>query len=362
MIRKDPKGAKRLERTPGESTLTAAKVAVCILAKNEAQSIGGLLRQLARQSLMRNGCADVSIHVVVNGCTDETAAVARECAEIFNGTRANLHVHELEIGGKSRAWNRTVHGIVEASIEYFVFVDADITLVDENIIDELLVALQAQPDADVSNGYPLKDFSAKPWKSPLDVFSLAMSKRSQQPTAINGQLYVAKASALEDIWLPDETPGEDGFLNAMVTTRGFTMQPVPGRVIGARRPTHYYRTHRAFGFFLHERRMIVGTLINIWIFEHLWSLSLTSPAGNLIRNWNQSDPGWVERLIRQRSDGRNWLVPKSILFGRLISRSSMPWWKRAAHFPLAAVATMLTIPPAIAANAKLKQRGAASTW
>jgi hypothetical protein len=189
-----------------------------------------------------------------------------------------------------------------------------------------------------------------------------VSKRSQQPGVVNGQLYVAKASALEEIWLPDQTPGEDGFLNAMVTTRGFTMEPVPGSVIGSRRPTHYYRTHRAFGFFPHERRMIVGTLINIWIFEYLWSLRLASPAGHLIRKWNETDPGWVERMIRQRVASRSWLVPKSILLGRFADSSSKPWWKRFGSFAVAVAATILTIPPAIAANAKLKQRGAASTW
>jgi glycosyltransferase involved in cell wall biosynthesis len=351
-----------LERTCDETAQTAVKVACCILAKSEAKSIAGLLGQLRRQSLVRNGRADVSIHVVANGCTDETAAVALRCAEIFNGTRASLHVHELETGGKSRAWNRAVHGLVDSSAEYFVFLDADITFVDESVIDELLGALQAQPDAEVSNGYPVKDVGAKRWKSPLDVFSLAVSKRSQQPTAINGQLYVARTSALEDIWLPDETPGEDGFLNAMVTTRGFTMAPVPGKVIGARSPTHYYRTHRAFGFFPHDRRMIVGTMINIWIFEYLWSLGLTSPAGELIRQWNESDPDWVERLIRIHSAKRTWLVPKSILLGRFTERSLKPWWKRVGYLPAAIAATILTIPPAIAANAKLKRRGAASTW
>jgi glycosyltransferase involved in cell wall biosynthesis len=338
------------------------KVGVCILAKNEAKSIGGLLRQLARQSLVRNGCVDVTIYVVANGCTDETAAVARRCTEIFNATSASLEVHELEIGGKSRAWNKTVHGIVSFPIEYLVFVDADITLVDESVIANLLAALQDQADAEVCSGYPVKDISSKFLKSPLDVFSLAVSKGSQHSGVINGSLYVAKASALQDIWLPDETPGEDGFLNAMVMTRGFTMQPVFSKVIGARRPTHSYRAHRARGFYLHERRMIVGTMINIWIFEHLWSLGLASPAGDLIRRWNESDPAWVEGLIRQRSNGRTWLVPKTIMFGRFVSRSAMPWWKRAAYLPLAAAATILTIPPAIAANAKLKQLGAASTW
>jgi glycosyltransferase involved in cell wall biosynthesis len=251
---------------------------------------------------------------------------------------------------------------VDPSVEYLVFVDADITFTDEKVIDELLAALQAQPDAEICSGYPLKEVGAKSRKSPLDVFSLAVSERSQQPGVVNGQLYVARASALEEIWLPDETPGEDGFLNAMVTTHGFTVLPVRGKVIGFHRPTHYYRTHRAFGFFAHERRMIVGTLINIWIFEYLWSLRLTSPAGHLIRQWNESDPEWVERLIRQRTASRSWLVPKSILLGRFAESSSKPWWKRAGSFPLAIAATMLTIPPAIAANAKLKQRGAASTW
>jgi glycosyltransferase involved in cell wall biosynthesis len=338
------------------------KIACCILAKNEAKSIAGLLGELARQSLFRNGRAEISVHVVPNGCTDETAAVARGCAAIFNGTGASLHVHELEIGGKSRAWNRAVHDLVDRSVEYLVFVDADIIFIDEEVIDELLAALQAQPDAEICSGYPLKEVSAKSRKSPVDVFSLAVSERSQQPGVVNGQLYVARVSALQEIWLPDETPGEDGFLNAMVTTHGFTMEPVPGKVIGSRRPTHYYRTHRAFGFFPHERRMIVGTLINIWIFEYLWSLHLTSPAGHLIRQWNESDPEWVERLIRERTASRSWLVPKSILLGRFTESSSKPWWKRGVDLVLAIAATIVTIPPAIAANAKLKQRGSASTW
>jgi glycosyltransferase involved in cell wall biosynthesis len=336
-------------------------VAVCILAKNEEKSISDLLGQLAQQSLVTNGSVETIIHVVANGCMDDTASAAKRCKGLFE-SHARLAVHELQRGGKSHAWNKAVHRIVDPATDYLVFLDADITLVDESIFDELLAALQARPDAEVCSGYPLKDISTKSRKSLLDVFSLAVSRRSQKLGAINGSLYVAKASALRGVWLPDETPGEDGFLNAMVTTRGFTVEPVSGKVIAARRPTHFYQAHGAFGYYLHERRMILGTIINIWIFEYLWSLRLTSSAGDLIRRWNESDPAWVERLIRLRSSTRTWLVPNTILFGRFTRRSLKPWWKRAAYLPIAIAATILTIPPAIAANARLKQIGAASTW
>jgi hypothetical protein len=91
-------------------------------------------------------------------------------------------------------------------------------------------------------------------------------------------------------------------------------------------------------------------------------LKLTEPAGGLIRQWNSDDPDWVEKLIRKRSANHSWLVPNAILFGRLGSNKTVPTWKRAANLPLALAATLLTVPPAVAANRQLKKVGAAKTW
>lgn len=337
-------------------------IAVCILAKDERGSIGDCLAQLAQQSFIADGSQSVDVHVVANGCTDDTAEVARSCQGLFDGSNTKLHVHDLHVGGKSRSWNRAVHELVESSSEVFVFIDADITFVNTDVIAEMLACLRANPGLAACSGFPVKDVGTKSKKNVFDQASLIVSDRSRRPGLINGSLYVARAQVLRETWLPDQTPGEDGFLNAMLTTCGFTRSPDSTVVATPARATHSFQSHGPLEFVTHERRMIVGTMINRWIFEYLWSLELTSPAGPLIRDWNERDAGWVERLVRQQAEKRNWLIPNSVLFGRFRSSVDQPWWKRLAYIPLATAATLMTVAPAILANKRLKEFGAAATW
>lgn len=320
------------------------------------------LAQLSRQSFIRDGLEIVDIHVVANGCTDNTVEVARSKERDFHGLRAKLHVHDLKQGGKSRSWNRAVHEFVSSSADVLIFVDADIELANDGVIAEMLVSLRSDASLAACSGFPVKNVSGKSKVSLFNHASLIVSERSRRPGLINGSLYIGRAQVLRQIWLPDQTPGEDGFLNAMLTTSGFT-RPIDTRVVTTPgRPTHSFHAHGPLEFVSHERRMIVGTMINRWIFEHLWSLKLTRPAGPLIRDWNERDPEWVERLVRQRSENNRWLIPRGILFGRFANDNSKPWWKRLAYVPLAAAATMATLPSAILANKRLKGFGAATTW
>lgn len=337
-------------------------VAVCILAKDEAGRIGSMLEGLASQRILREMGSSVEVHIVANGCTDNTATVARACANLFAGHGTKFDVHDLAQGGKSRTWNRTVHQIASAEVDRFVFCDADIEFVDEHIIAEMLEQLETSPEILVCAGYPVKNVDASGAKSVLDRLSLAVSRQTRSVNAISGQLYAAVASELREIWLPDETPGEDGFLNAMVNTRGFTRERGHQVIRGHPRPTHFYENLGPRDFVQHERRLIVGTVINRWIFEHLWSLRLTEPAGPQIRIWNETQPDWVERIIRRRAQGKRWLIPNAITLGRFQTNRRQPWWKRVAFLPLAAAATLMTIPPAISANRRLKLFGAATTW
>lgn len=337
-------------------------IAVCILAKDEARTIDRCLRRLGAQSFIRQASQQIDIHVVANGCTDDTAAVASNGAALFDDTRATLHVHDLRPGGKSRSWNRAVHELTRADADAFVFVDADIKLANDNVIAGLLSVLESDPRLIACTGFPIKDVAVKAKKTLIDRFSLIVSKRTRHVGAINGSLYVARATALRNIWLPDQTPGEDGFLNAMIATNGFTSAEDTSVIAAPGEPTHSFQAHGPLDYVGHERRMIVGTMINRWIFEHLWSLRLDEPAGPLIKQWNETDPDWVERLIRQRAEKARWLIPNAILFYRFNGRRGRPLWKYAAYLPLAAVATLATVPPAVLANRRLKSLGAAETW
>ena len=337
-------------------------IAVCILAKNEAAVIVEALAQLAEQSFIKPGRERVHIHVVANGCTDDTASKAKGAEHLFDATSAALHVHDLHPGGKSRAWNRSVHQLAEPKTRTFVFLDADIVLAGPDVIAGLLEILATDPQVQVCSGFPVKNIATKDRKSLADRFSLKMSARTRHVGVVNGSLYAARATCLRSIWLPDETPGEDGFLNAMVMTDGFSKTEDPSRVRMVDEPTHYFESHGFQQFIDHERRLIVATVINRWIFEQLWSLKRTSPAGELIERWNREDPHWVEKLIRKRGGNRAWMIPNAIMFGRFGGNGSAPAWKRAAHLPAALAATLLTVAPAIKANRQLKRFGSSTTW
>jgi hypothetical protein len=336
-------------------------ISVCILAKDEAETIGDMLLQLSRQTFLKRAAASVHLLVLANGCTDPTVPRAQKCEGLFEGTCAKLFVHDLKQGGKSRTWNKAVHELAHPETSIFVFVDPDVKLLSNAVIDDLLSILEAMPMLPVSGGYPIKDVHAKQRKTFLDRFNLEISARAKPVNVINGSLYAIRAKVAREIWLPINIPGEDGFLNAMVTTRGFTT-PVGQHVVQtAEHPTHSFKAHSAKAFFAHEQRMIVGTVINRWIFEYLWSLNLREPAGALIRAWNEEDPDWVEAIIRTRSRGKLWSIPADVTFGRFSARERS-LLRQIAYFPLATIATLLTVPPALAANGTLKRRGAALFW
>lgn len=337
-------------------------ISICILAKDEAKRIAATLNSLSRQTIFSEPGSVVDVHVVANGCTDDTAAVSVSCAGLFKKHGARLHVHDIQPGGKSRAWNRMVHEFAGDATDTFVFMDADIDFVDGSVVVELLAQLTSNQQLLVCAGYALKDVSAKRRKTLIERFSLAISRQTRHADAISGQLYAARAEALREIWLPNETPGEDGFLNAMINTHGFTSEPAGRLVAGHSRPTHYYESLSPTQFLLHERRLIVGTIINRWIFEYLWSLQLTTPAGPLINEWNQRDEKWVEQIIRKRAGGHAWLIPRAIVFARFQADRRSSIMSKVAYVPLATAATLISLPAAIAANERLKSAGAAATW
>ncbi len=298
-----------------------------------------------------------------NACTDNTAQVSRDALDAHLGASgARLDVVETPLPGKSRAWNLMVHELAEPDTEFLVFVDADIVFAYDDAISDMIAVLERNAGALVCAGWPQKDIANKPRKSLIDRFSLAVSRHGTYEHAICGQLYVARASALRDIWLPVPTPGEDGFLNAMVQTNGFSEAAVPMRVRRGPRVTHFFEAISLGGYFKHERRMLVGTAVNTWLFEHFMAQHSCEPVGPQVRARNTEAADWVQQVVSGHTTGKFWVLPTRLLTWRFdnIREAAWPVFLRRAPFSFAA--SLLNLVPAINANRALKRTGSSSIW
>lgn len=337
-------------------------ISLCVIAKNEANSIAQLVDSVAKQTVFLEQ-HEFEFVVVSNGCTDDTPIVAKRALErAFNGTRVRYDVYDTPEAGKAKSWNLAVHSVLDPAADVLVFMDADIQIKDNEVIAQLLSKLSANTDIIAVSGWPVKDAALKKRKSMLDHISLTISSQTLPPNAVNGSLYVGRAVELKRIWLPVPTPGEDGFLSAMIHTQGFLEKPQPNRIQRADRPTHYYETHTVAGYLRHERRITIATAINGWIFEKLWAQNSVAHAGDLIQNWNEQDPLWVTRLVSEKVSKKTWALPGRLLtwrLGNLRGVGLKTFWIRA---PLSITATILNIWPTIQANKLIKRNDAANIW
>lgn len=110
------------------------QLAVVIPAYDEASWIRACLDAVVAS----DGPARAQVIVVANGCTDDTAEIARGCAEGFAARNWHLEVLELAQGSKIAALN-AADAIVQADVR--AYLDADV-LVDEGVLGQLTEVLR----------------------------------------------------------------------------------------------------------------------------------------------------------------------------------------------------------------------------
>jgi len=336
------------------------RLTVAIIARNEAANIGRTIASLAGQDLLGMSGISTDLIVLANGCTDDTIGVARQAVDRWlEGRLRHAVLVDTPVGGKSRAWNRVVHELAAPDTDLFLFLDADIELSGPRVCRELVEQLLHDGHAVACTGRPLKRIARKQRKSLAEKMSLEVSEANRVDRAINGSLYCAYASALAPIWLPEPTPGEDGFLNAMIQTRGFSAPADRNLVTQLDEVTHYYEPAPLNRILAHEQRMVVGTAVNIWLFEYLMDLRSSEPLGPLIGRRNAEEPGWVGKVVRQRTGSRAWVVPRSLLFWRLPAVDVRRPVTSLRRVPVGLAATAFSLVVALFANGRLKQEGAA---
>ncbi|MFN0058400.1 MAG: glycosyltransferase family 2 protein [Planctomycetota bacterium] len=346
------------------------KVSIGVLAHNEEVNIPATLRSLLAQSIVARDDAsyDVEIIVVPNGCRDRTAAVAAEllgAAALPRGRR--FQVRELTQPGKSNAWNHYVHEFARADCDYFVLMDADIQFLQPDTLQQLIDALERDPIAYVSCDCPVKDVELKDSRTLMEALSLRISGDSSavRPAEICGQLYCARASMLRRISLPKGITIEDGFLRALLVTELFTQQENLRRVTRVMTASHVFESYVRVSILLkHEANVILGTLVNSFVYDWLWRESRPDrDAGALLHARNRENPEWLKDHVAEHVRKRGWwVVPWPLVFRRWIRLRQKGVVKGVLHAPITMVAFLADFAACVRVNRLLHSRAAVGSW
>ncbi len=178
-------------------------ISVCIFARDEERTLASCVGALDASGL---GIRD-RVHILVNGCRDNTALVANALAKA--DTRITVHI--LPIGDKANAWNEYVHRLADTQCSMHVFIDGDVTP-----SAGALTAL-GRVSVDSSEAYgvaalPASGRSRRRW-----------AERLLDNHYLSGNLYALTATGIDafrqsEIWLPIGATGEDGLITYLLLT------------------------------------------------------------------------------------------------------------------------------------------------
>ena len=176
---------------------------VCIFARDEEQKLHYCVGALETAGLQ----ADDRVHILVNGCKDDTELVAYALAAADN----RISVHELPVGDKANAWNEYVHRIASLNDDTHVFLDGDVAPSAASI-SALEKTLSQSPESYAAAALPASGRSRRQWAR------LLLSQNY-----LSGNLYALSSSAVsafrkKSIRLPFGAKGEDGLINYLLLT------------------------------------------------------------------------------------------------------------------------------------------------
>ncbi len=249
-------------------------ISIGVLAHNEAPRIERTLISLLKQDVFRN--FPTELVVIANGCTDNTAEIARNVVTQFQKnweSPSDIRVEEIATAGKANAWNEFVHRVSSRKASALVLMDADINIINPDSITSLITTLRDDPVAVVCLGQALKDIELK---SSLTFFERSLLRASprvdSEILALCGQLYCIDASEARKINLPIGITVDDGFIRALLLTFGFTRPEDAKRIAAAPRAVHSFAAVATIReLFKHEKWIVAGNIVNMMLFERFWS-------------------------------------------------------------------------------------------
>jgi glycosyltransferase involved in cell wall biosynthesis len=352
------------------SMAAKARLAIGILAHNEAETLPVMLESLFEQSIFRehlDAVQSVDVVCVPNGCRDDTAGVAQRTLERLNAAigrnLVTFRVVSLAEPGKANAWNHCVHELTRDA-DYVCMLDADIVFGERETIARAVEVLDADARVCVATDLPLKRPSREHDGTPLAALSNLFTRASPPgPSDICGQFYCARGSVLRRIWLPPGLPVEDGMLRALIITDEFRSPEDDRRIVRAPGATHYFEPYvNVAQVWHHKKRLMIGSTLNILLFQYLWENSKPDGAGPLLRKKLEQDPAWLARYLQTAIDAQRWVVPMGHVLGRFRDLRQAPLRKRLMRSPVVLVATAIDLAVAVSANRDIKRGTGLGFW
>lgn len=346
------------------------KIVVGVLAWNEESSIGVTLGSLASQTLLAKaqpGILELHIIVVPNGCTDRTAAVAREALAKIQAQfpAVQVQVEELAEGGKSRAWNELIHRIAPQDADYYILMDADIELLTPKTLEALWQTLEDHPEATLATDLPVKHLVRKARLSLLDRILLGAGQMTQStPGQLTGQLYAARGAKLRQVIFPRGIIVEDGFLKQILCTDGYS-HPVDNSLIRrAENASHLFECYTRLGdIWNHQVRQAIGHTLYTYFTAWVKECAPERPVYEAVKKKCTEDPEWFLREIRRQVEVRGWWVmDRPSLWMRWRRAKNASGWRRWKFFLLAAVAFPYDLAVFLVSNHRLRSGKVKGLW
>ncbi len=275
------------------------RVDIGVFAHNEADGIARMLDGLIRQDTTG---LDIKIWVLANGCTDDTADRARaflrtqECID----SNKSVEVLDLSAPGKSRTWNTYVHEVSRRDAGVLIFSDADIELPERDSLLRLFQGLTSSPNLHGFNSHPIKDIVYRPENLSMTdkVIASGSETLNEWKTAVCGSLYAMPAAKARMLHMPIGLAVEDGFLRAMILTDVMSRDEDLTRLDGGS-VFHIFAAERSVSALIrHQTRLVIGTAINVAIFDHLRALPSGRRRAALAEAASQET--WLPDVIRSR--------------------------------------------------------------
>jgi len=188
-------------------------LALGVLAHDEEGSIERMLASVVRQTRWRASPADRrQVVVYANGCSDATAARARE----FALRHVGIEVVETAEKGKSQGWN-ALQNYLRRDADWWFFADADVIL-HWKAVEKTFAAAEAHAEATVISSTLVSTARFVPvaYRGFLEAARVESERLKDPRRMVSARFYAIRREAAEQIRLPPGLLNEDLYLTRLL--------------------------------------------------------------------------------------------------------------------------------------------------